>query len=719
MSLSSLPPIRTNGFSFKAGGVHSISQLPVSSSAYTINVKGHPQQTVDPYNPSYFHTDDQGELDLSQIEIETNKAIKRIKKETVQKPETQKSASGKKIFNYVASHVDWLPTFLSFFFTNPLAKEILIFPGIVLDIFVSTVDWFKKASAKKLQENWIADSHKELYTLDPHKLRRECLTELKKILESDNDFDGVVLQLENIGIDLKKVKGGSKISSLSSLKKKAQDPEFRDALVSKYSKKKIKTRERRQEFEDLLKKLAYSDLSLPEIQHELAEKGIQIEKVLEDEKISTKEEFIFQVRRNPKFKESLFHQYAYKSQLVNSVDDWLKRRQKAFEEKVLEKENDYLSLVDSLEEPLSDSIQRLKKDGIDVEAMISEKFSTTKELKTLLSSQKYMQPGVKAYVHHLEELAVVTRNAVKSLAMTKQDVEKSFFAFKLNKSRFAFASTLIISTAAIVVKALILAGIIAMPALAYGTFGAGVLAVGFALILLGTAYFIWRKPNVFKQTGTKIKLRVFKSIAAIPQFFYRRKIHQEKQNAAAVNYLRARLHELNGLLHFGGAAVDKKREGLEKLRAKISADYTQYSLKVQQGNEKIKKLERKINSLKRKIDPLEEKLVKAGLKDFVVTAGLVAPSKEGKKPQPLDVTEDLSNALAVLNTHSFADEEIDYSLKKQFGIDLKDMVKEIDPRELAIQKNTIKKAIEEFCSISDSQIKSFIARQTKIYEFGI
>lgn len=276
-----------------------------------------------------------------------------------------------------------------------------------------------------------------------------------------------------------------------------------------------------------------------------------------------------------------------------------------------------------------------------------------------------------------------TRNALKTLTMKKQKIQRKGFLGKVMNSKIMLAALSISCVSTIVLSALTFSGV-AIPFVVLLLPSAGVTGVSSALVAVGILKFHHNSPNLFMEyaKGSLLKIAAY----SIPKRKYEIELAFQKmrkiKNAMAAQELTAQLNFDN--------LTPKEIETINKKNVRVQED----SRKIDQ---KIEKIESKINHWNEKIEPIAESVAKSKWMDFMQrdmgrkkskhsasatdgNAKLLAEKRSPKRfrsnqrqeaeSEVMEIIDAVSGGVSV-ETSSF-DQEVIKIAKERCGVDITD-----------------------------------------------
>lgn len=304
----------------------------------------------------------------------------------------------------------------------------------------------------------------------------------------------------------------------------------------------------------------------------------------------------------------------------------------------------------------------LKEIGWEVPDVPSEE-----ALKELVNDPVAKEKANENMVKKSEGLSVSLRNALKSLAAKKANIDLGFVKLRLRRAQALLASASVICGLMIALKVMVVVGITAAAA-ALIAVGYAMLAVTVGVIAIGAIYFRVKKPNLFKEylKGTKTKLLLHKIPLLIQSFRQHHTTMEMRKLSTSILVKKSQLAEIR--LYFTEQA-DKKvlakslkktfkalkkiksEEKFEGLLKKISNDL---AIQIEKEMTKFETIESKTAKLGQSVEKhaaktkeLQQKLTDAGWKDYLWSLKKIGKSRDGEE-----------DAALILAKHLMSDEDL-------------------------------------------------------------
>jgi len=440
-------------------------------------------------------------------------------------------------------------------------------------------------------------------------------------------------------------------------------------------------------------------------------------------------------------------------EMVEAVNGLLVKRKKALETRMAMSAEEF----DNWAIPMANSDKsfeevkgEFKEKGVGLDELKAPIKSKEELSQALVSPEKkeVKKEMLQQYVEKKQTISVLIRNGLKNLAEKKLKVEKKFLNFKLTKSSISLTFSTIAFVATVVLKALAVASIIAIPTIAIGFTGLGAIAVGVALLLVGLFLLHYYRPNLFSQVIRGVHIRL--ALNNIPHSFHNFRLSLNKikqlrkdlelsQMSAQAERLKALFEkreireaknipkEVRPLLKdfkvsigemLKGREYDKLLEELERVQEEEKSKISEEQKKL---DDKITEIEMSVKEWKDRITPLKQRLIHAGWKDFerAVNLAETAPKTVEGKEVPQE-TLGLLNVLVegLLHDESYLDPSTRLLLREQLGIDL-EKIRERSASDKKQIEEDLKEAFKTFFAMDDRALIRFIKQQKAKFDFGV
>ena len=432
------------------------------------------------------------------------------------------------------------------------------------------------------------------------------------------------------------------------------------------------------------------------------------------------------------FSNAILTQYLEYKASVREIEALLAKRKKAYEQRLEKSEPEFMKWVQGVLNTTTDweeTKKALKEKGVSLEGLENgESIVDSKELSKRIRDPKTKQALIKQYVDYQDTIPITTRNALQTLAMKKQNIERSFNKFGQINAGAKFGLAALTATTMIVLKVLAITGAVAIPAIALSLTGVGAIAAGILLGLVGLYMFYRYKPNTFKSffQGVHARLIMFRIPLAIQEFRMEFKKYNQITNSLKVAEITAKAIELEGLLNQtaplewnkvpetlkpllkkiqNGASVklsdSKTFEAADKIKIQRALSHEMNNLQKEQSqiNEDVRNLEKSIAYWSEKVSPLKARLEAASLADFLEKARV--------DQKDVDFTETIAKGL--VTDEAMLDDETRHILKEQMGINLDKLHQKFPDKENLRQE--IQKGLIKFYTMDDSDLNNFIEKQ--------
>jgi len=323
----------------------------------------------------------------------------------------------------------------------------------------------------------------------------------------------------------------------------------------------------------------------------------------------------------------------------------------------------------------------------------SKEFDPDK-FREALGDTKFCHALFTEYCEYQDAQAIITRNVLKTLAAKKQEIERPSFHFKVATSGMSFASSLCLTTALVVVKSLLIAGVIAVPAFVSTLTGGFALGFGILLMGIGILYLVLNKPETLKKTITSIK-------ASVVQF--------------VLNYQKWRFKRtLNKFLKLQSKQISLQEElQLHKVHHKFQGQLEKLADEVRARADKV-------DQWVTVMQPLKRSLIEAGWKDFMNKAQKDYERNQGislkvsgfaERPADWDLADELAENL--VSGGMLPDEETIELLQERMGIDIVSVMSSAPSGQL---REEVALAIREFGAMDQAATEQFILKKFKEVE---
>lgn len=267
----------------------------------------------------------------------------------------------------------------------------------------------------------------------------------------------------------------------------------------------------------------------------------------------------------------------------HDIESLLEKRRKSDEQAMNTHRKVFDQWIDGVQNTAADwpeVLLRLREKEIDLNA-VSEgaPVSSVEELRQLLKTPTLHDKLLRQYASYKGSMPIATMNALKAMALKKQQIERRFFKFRLKEARISFGVSMGSTALMIALKVMALGCAIAIPTIALAASGIGAAALTVAIAGIGLFLFHKYKPNLLKTYMQGVQARIF--LFSIPRFFInlvkRWKISKMKTLCARVDKIQKEIgspktekieHYLEKIKKLGGQA-SRIQEKVDVWRAKI------------------------------------------------------------------------------------------------------------------------------------------------------
>jgi hypothetical protein len=364
------------------------------------------------------------------------------------------------------------------------------------------------------------------------------------------------------------------------------------------------------------------------------------------------------------------------------------------------------------------------------------------QLQAYLMDQKNYDTFNDMMVKKKEMLSVSIRNALRAFSFKKDEIDKGFLSLALTKARAIFTTAVVVATAIIVLKVLLLVGIIASSAALSAT-GFGVLAVVALFIIIGAAYLYWKKPNIFMTyvKGVQSKLFFWSLPLAIQKYRLHYSVLETKKQSENINVIALRVLEIEKLLQHGtdseieefsqeyfwslsriipgykdSKTVEEHKEILRKYQSDLQTLKDSKEKEIKKLNEQVAHLSGSVEYFNEKVQKLQDRVDVAGWKDFQRSLKKKEAKAEAAATAKITPEEDYEIlADFLLNDASLLDDSETKRLLLHMGIDL-EQLNSIDQKEL---KKEIGHLIRGFFAMETEDTVSLLNKQTLLKKHGV
>lgn len=363
----------------------------------------------------------------------------------------------------------------------------------------------------------------------------------------------------------------------------------------------------------------------------------------------------------------------------------------------------------------------------DAQIELADETPTLEGLQDVLSDPNNGRDINVMMVKKKEVLSVTLRNALKSLNQKKDEVDKGFLQFALDKAIFFFGYTANLTAMSVVVSSLIYAGVIASSSL-ISILGYGMLALLCGAMALGGYYLHSKKPNIFKTyiNGVQAKLAFWSIPLAIQRFRKNCALLENIHVFGQVQEIGIRILKLNQQLRKGGELEFASKETLEEYRLKLENERKAKVEEWKSLSKKVEGLNESVNGLEKRVKPLQDQINEAGWKDFLF---LLYGEKElesdtniemveiGKKSSTSEKSLDDSRILAkhLLSDATMLEDPETKKVLLHMGIDLSDVSDEGHESMLEEVSNRIR----AFFAMEAEDTLKMIKNQKLLEEHGL
>lgn len=282
---------------------------------------------------------------------------------------------------------------------------------------------------------------------------------------------------------------------------------------------------------------------------------------------------------------------------------------------------------------------------------IDPNIKSAEEFFSCLQEEKVQDYLLARYidVNSKQQMLDTTRNALKTLVMKKQQINKNEALWGLQKSSLIFAAVVLSSVLTITLLAVTATGVVAIPSIVFLIPAFGMLGLSTALLILGLVRFYKNSPNLFVEyvKGSFIKLAAYD----IP-----RGIHDLRKSITILKIgLKSRAR--NRLAHqLTQNSTQKLQDKMKKLNEEDAA------LKA-----KLEHIQKKLNYWDEKIKPIAAGIALAKWKDFLQER----PKRVKDEGDVGEIIEAMKAAF--LEGSIDFDEDVKKILQERFGIDINDL----------------------------------------------
>lgn len=376
------------------------------------------------------------------------------------------------------------------------------------------------------------------------------------------------------------------------------------------------------------------------------------------------------------------------------------------------------------------AIDKLHEKGIFLDRLPDDlAVGSKEELLEALDQEEFISNLLDQAVNYQDTLSVLARNGLKSQSLSKQKLQYRFSKFKVYSSAFSLLAAIVSTAITLVLMTLILVGAISMPPFGMAIVGLTFSLLTIAVILTGTLYFFTQKPNLTKEWLKGVNFRL--AFYAIPTAFRALQVQLQQfkglKRAFKAHELSVKIHEIERILHSNEPIqvsrlpkellplVKKHKEDqltpaetesllnrLKVLSEKLNARLLENEKAKLKIDEKLQHLETKLKYWKKKKEPLEQRLVNAGLKDYLRACNLTKDIS-GEK---INLSKTLVEGL--LHDPSLVDEEAAAILTEKMGINFEALRQNIDKGEI---KKELIPLLDGFFGSGQNQIIAFIKKQ--------